>query len=267
MAALNPNAAEWVPPHLQPRPIRPDSRQIRITYIIIIDEYKRNLDKECQQSGYNTTNQWIILDETYSFCKTDFQRYIQNGIDNQMFENWFTNEDDLIPIMNMAIHMLRPQHEHIIRNTYIRIIDSYRLRLEVEYQQTGYCPEQSIYNTTGRDYDDVDEAFNNVDKRDVQLYAKDFRGYVRHGIWGSSFPSWLSEEFDLVPIVYMAINDNIHNITKRVFVNDGDGDQVAREYYCLGAEGEKVELSSDLLDLAEQVTGRISNDEEDDDIT
>ena len=39
-------------------------------------------------------------------------------------------------------------------------------------------------------------------------------------------------------------------------MNDGDDDQVAHEYYCLGVEGEKVELSSDLLELAEQVTGR-----------
>jgi len=153
----------------------------------------------------------------------------------------------------------RPDSEQIIRNTYIRIIDSYRLRLEVEYQQTGNCPEQSIYNTDV----DIDVAFNNVDKRDVELYAKDFRGYVRHGIWGDTFASWVSEEDDLIPIVYMAINDEIHNITKRVFIlNDGNDDQVADEYYCLGVDGKRVELNSDLLDLAEQVTGRIANDEE-----
>lgn len=62
----------------------------------------------------------------------------------------------------------RPDSEQI-RHTYIRIINSYRLRLEVEYQQTGNCPEQSIYNTDVN----IDVAFNNVDKSDVQLYAKD----------------------------------------------------------------------------------------------
>ena len=164
--------------------------------------------------------------------------------------------------LHLQARASRPDNEQIIRNTYIRIINSYRLRLEVEYQQTGYCPEQSIYNTDV----DIDEAFNNVDKRDVQLYAKDFRGYVRHGIWGDSFPSWVSED-DLIPIVYMAINDEVHNITKRAFiVNDGNDTQVD-EYYCLGVEGEKVELSSDLLDLAEQVTGRIANDEGNDDMS
>ena len=83
--------------------------------------------------------------------------------------------------LHLQARASRPDSEQIIRNTYIRIIDSYRLRLEVEYQQTGNCPEQSIYNTDV----DIDVAFDNVDKGDVELYAKDFRGYVRHMVFGA----------------------------------------------------------------------------------
>ena len=174
----------------------------------------------------------------------------------------------------------RPDDNKIIRNTYIEIINSYRLRLEVEYKQMGHSPEQSIYNCK-----DVDKAFENVDDQYIQYYAKDFRGYVRHGIYNDSFPYWISVEDDLIPIVYMAINDDIHNITKRVYIGDekneenDNGAQSARtslqdvygddeypkpsrlkatinslksnplkkkspspyQYYCIGKEGEKVE--------------------------
>ena len=159
----------------------------------------------------------------------------------------------------------RPTEVTEIGLEYARIIDSYRLRLEVQFDENNDCPEQSFYNYGGdlsqSPSKQIDEQFRRYGHDDDEIYGccKDLRGYVKRGIERRAFADWITIE-DLIPIIYMGRSHETHTIRKRVHTDKTNGDSPICKYYCLDGDGERVEVSLDLLLLADKVTSKTDDD-------
>jgi hypothetical protein len=135
----------------------------------------------------------------------------------------------------------RPQDNHVVLDWYGKIIDSYRIRLDVEYKQTGHFNEQSLYN----------QSDSTSTELSIKYAAKDFRGYVRRGIRKGCFPNWLTEDGDIEDLSVFATTHEFHNISWKVLRSE------IQDYYF--KHYGKLDEDVALLNLAELVCRSIED--------
>jgi hypothetical protein len=99
------------------------------------------------------------------------------------------------------------------RRLFRRIIDSYRLRVEDEYVQTGDCDSYSLYGRMAEGHKEV-------------APLKHFRAYVRMGVAKKVLPKTLSSEpltgfsLDFSALLFMTYSDEWHDICLAVEKHD-----------------------------------------------